>query len=540
MSPRLPTHALRFLAGRLAGPARWAARNAKLLVTLPASGAVAALGLTRPGLLGDWAGTAADTVFRSIDWFFLSLTTGLLVLCAWLALGRYGSVRLGHPDERPEFSTPSWLSMLFAAGMGSGLLYWGVAEPVMHYAAAPGVERGSTEAARHAITLSLFHWGLHGWAIFCMAGLALAYFGFRRGTSYLPGSCMRSALSGWWVRPTSWSADLIAIVAVVLGVGGSLAMGVSQLERGMRLVVDLEMSSGDLSTAIFVALLLAYLPPLAMPLDKGIKWISNANILLAFVVLGYVLLVGPTAFLARNLLTSIGDYATRIVPLSFELFPFEPGEATAWLRSWTLTYFVWVIAWAPFVGIFIARISRGRTIREFVAGVILVPSAFSILWFTVFGGTALYEERFGFPGLVSHVRHDVSTALFALFERLPNIELLSAGAILLSFVFLVTSVISAAFVLGMLSEHGSLNPSSWVKIAWGVLLALVGGAMMLSGDIQAVRSVTIVGAIPFAFILMLQAVALINALARDSKPVADPVTAAEAAAEDAEHRQGEA
>jgi choline/carnitine/betaine transport len=522
---------IRRLMGHLLRLLRWTGRNAQLLIALPVTGAIAAVGLQQPGILAQWAALITDSVFRSIDWFFLTLTTGVLIMCIWLGLGRYGNVKLGQPDEQPEFSTLSWLSMLFAAGMGVGLLYWGVAEPVLHYATAPGVERGSTEAARHAMTVSLFHWGLHGWAIFCVVGLALGYFGFRRQTSYMPGSCMRSALTGWWVAPVAWLADLIALLAVVLGVGGSIAMGVFQLERGIEVAIPLDFGGLDMATVILAALLVAYLPPLALPLDKGIKWVSNLNMVLALVVLVYVLTVGPTAFLTRSFLTAFGDYVTQMVPLSFELFPFQAGEASEWLRSWTLTYFIWVMAWTPFVGIFIARISRGRTIREFVAGVLLVPSIISIIWFTVFGGAALYEERFGAGGLIAIIRHDVSIALFSLFERLPNTGILSIAAIILAFIFLVTSVISAAYVLGMLSEHGSLSPSVWVKLGWGIALAGIGAAMMLSGDIQAVRSITIVGAIPFAFVMVLQIVSLVRALGFDSRVEPDPITAAEHAAQ---------
>ncbi len=503
------------------------ARNSKLLVALPIAAAVAALGIADPDGLAVWAGLLTWTVFRAVDWFFLVLATGLLVIAMWLALGRYGAVKLGQPDDEPEFSTLSWLAMLFAAGMGVGLLFWGVAEPVLHYATAPGAERGSTQAARHAMTVTLFHWGLHAWAVYCVAALALAYFGFRRRTSYMPGACIASAFAGRWVAPVAWLADLIAVLAVALGVAGSIAMGVFQLQRGLFVLGGFDATSTAVAGAILAVLVVAYLPPLALPLDKGIQWLSNANMLIAVGVLGYLLVVGPTAFLLRSFVTAFGDYVAEIVPLSFQLYPFQGTEVSGWFRSWTLTYFVWWIAWSPFVGVFIARISRGRTIREFVAGVLVVPSVFSVLWFAVFGGIALHQERYGLGGVVAIVRHDVSIALFTLFERLPFAEVLNLTAIVLAFVFLVTSVVSAAYVLGMMTESGSLDPSVRSKLSWGVVLAALGAAMMLSGNIEAVRAVTVTGAIPFSLVLILQAAALIAALSRDSRVVTDPVTAAE-------------
>jgi glycine betaine transporter len=265
---------------------------------------------------------------------------------------------------------------------------------------------------------------------------------------------------------------------------------------------------------LLLALVACYALPLVMPLDKGVKWLSNANMALAIALLLFLLLAGPTAFLMRGFVTTAGDYLTELVGLSFQLFTFEGGEVAGWFQGWTLTYFFWWIAWAPFVGVFIARISRGRTIREFVAGVILVPTVFSIFWFAVFGGFGLYEELYGLGGVVEMVRYDVSIALFTLLERLPYAGALSATAMVLAFVFLVTSVVSAAFVLGMLSGHVA-NPSRHSKLAWGLVLGLLGAAMILAGDIQAVRSLSVLGAIPFAAVMVLQIVALLRALRFD-------------------------
>jgi glycine betaine transporter len=484
---------------------------AVLFVALPLCAGVAAWGLEDPAGLADWAGNVTGAAFRALDWLYMLVVTGLLVLAAWLAIGRYGRVRLGGDDESPEFSLASWLSMLFAAGMGVGLLFWGVAEPVLHFEGAPGPAPGTREAARHALTVTLFHWGFHAWAIYGMVALALAYFAFRRGSGFGPGSMLREELRGWWVNPLAYIANVTAVVAIALGVAGSIAMGVFQLQRGLFVFAEVDPNSLTVSAYILAALVAAYCLPLVMPLEKGVKWLSNANMLLAVAVMLFLLLAGPTAFLMRGFVTAFGDYVNELARMSFQLFTFQDREVAGWFQGWTLTYFFWWIAWAPFVGVFIARISRGRTIREFIVGVIVVPTLFSILWFAVFGGFGLYEEMYGLGGVVAMVHHDVSIALFTLLERLPFAGVLNATAMVLAFVFLVTSVVSAAYVLGLLSGPGS-NPTWRNKLAWGVVLGALGAAMIAAGNIQAVRALSVLGALPFAAVMVLQVVALLRAL----------------------------
>jgi len=264
---------------------------------------------------------------------------------------------------------------------------------------------------------------------------------------------------------------------------------------------------------ILVVLIIAYTASASTSLDKGIQWLSNINMALAVLLMVFVLSFGPTAHLLRGFVTAVGDYSAALVGLSLRLYPYNEGRV--WLETWTLTYFLWWIAWAPFVGVFIARISRGRTIKQFVLGVLFVPTAFSLLWFSVFGGTGLDEEMNGAGGIARLVREDVSVALFSLFDRLPLSQLLSITALLLVFIFLVTSVDSATFVLGMLTTRGSLNPPTSRKLAWGLSLGALGGALMLSGNIDAVRAVAVLGALPFAFILLLQVAALLRVFARE-------------------------
>ena len=475
---------------------------------------VALVGIFRSDLLVSTAGVITATVFGALDWFFVGVTTALLALAIWLAVSKYGRLRLGAPDEEPEFSTASWLSMLFAAGMGVGLLFWGVAEPLTHLVEAPGEAPGSPAAARNAMVITIFHWGLHAWAVYCISALVLAYFGLRRHKPYLPGAPLRAALKGKWVEPVAWTADLVAVIAVALGVAGSMGMGIFQLQSGLHVVAGFSNESTVISVIILILLVICYMTSAATSLDKGIKWLSNINMSLATLLLLFIALAGPTSYLLRTFVTTLGDYCANLVSMAFQLYPFQ--DVGQWLHSWTLTYFIWWIAWAPFVGVFIARISRGRTIREFVAGVLLIPTLVSILWFAVFGGIGLHEELQGAGGMVDLVKQDVSIALFSMFDRLPLSKLLSVTAMLLVFIFLVTSVDSATFVLGMLTTKGSMNPPTPRKIMWGLALGALGAALMLSGNIDAVRAVAVLGAIPFIFIILLQVAALLRSLKNDA------------------------
>lgn len=479
-------------------------------VALPACALLGAAGVASPTALEAFARGVTDTVFRALDWLFLASVSGFVALALWLGFGRFGDVKLGGPDEEPEFSTASWLSMLFAAGMGVGLLFWGVAEPVNHFASPPVGEGGTPEAARRAMVFTHFHWGFHAWGVYCMSGLVLAYFGFRHGLPGLAGTPVRHTFDGRWVPPVAWLADLVAVLAVTFGIAGSTATGILQMQAGLHLVAGLPASSLEVTLGLLGLLMATYMTSTATGLDKGIKWLSNLNMLLAVALLVFLLVAGPTPFLVRSFLTATGDYVSSLVGLSLQLFPYEdPG---GWFEAWTMTNFVWWVAWAPFVGVFIARISRGRTVRAFVVGVLFVPTAFSLLWFVVLGGTALHEEMFGAGGMVRLVDEDVTAALFALFDRLPAAAALKMLGSVLIFIFLVTSLNSATFVLGMLTSRGDEHPPLARQLAWGVGVGVLGAAFLLIGNIRAVRAVAIAGAVPFILILLLQVAALLRTL----------------------------
>lgn len=488
-------------------------RSMLFMISLPICAVIGVLGIIWPAGLADAVNAFTQTVFRSLDWFFLAVTTGLLLLGGWLAVSKSGRLKLGAPDEEPEFSTASWLAMLFAAGMGVGLLFWGVAEPMLHYIGPPTGVGSDPASARRAMVITNFHWGLHAWAIYGVGALVLAFFSFRRGGGYLPSEPIRLAYSGSWVRPVGKLADLLAVISVAFGVAGSIAMGVMQFHTGLSIVTDVPAQSVAVQMTILGVLFVAYMTSAATSLDKGIRILSSLNMALAIGLLLFVLFTGPTSDLLRGCVSALGDYISALPELSLNSYPY--AEKSGWLHGWTIVYFIWWIAWTPFVGIFIARISRGRTIREFVLGVIIAPTLFSIVWFSIFGGTGLQAEMAG-ADLSRVVTEDVTGALYSLFETLPLSSVLAALSLVLVFVFLVTSVDSATYVLGMLTSKGSMDPPTSRKLGWGVSLAVLGGALTLSGNIDVIRAMAISGAVPFVFILLLQVGALLRGLREEA------------------------
>lgn len=484
--------------------------------TLLISALIAAGGIAAPDVLAAVGQTVTRCVFERLDWLIMLLMLGLLATAVLLALSPWGRLVLGQPGERPEFSRRSWLAMLFAAGMGTGLVFWGVAEPLTHFAGAPGVVARSEGAAARALVLTNFHWGLHAWAVYATGGLVLAFFGFRHGAPYLPGAPLRQAFPGRALRPVAVGADFLAVLAIVFGVAGSVGMCAFQIRSGLHLVAGTPANSTLVALLAVLAMVAAYMTSALSGLDRGIKWLSNSNALLALALALFVLVNGPSLQLSQMLVSCLGDYLVSVLPLSVSWY--ESPADKQWLYTWTLTNFIWWIAWAPFVGVFVARISRGRTIREFIAAVLLAPTAFSLVWFTVFGGTGLHSELHGAGGLAALVGDDASRMLFALLHQLPWPRVTSWASIALVFLFLVTSVDSATFVLAMLTDGGSFNPPRRRRLAWGFGLGALGAGLMLTDRIDAVRSISVLGAIPYSLVLVLQIISLLRALRREPRP----------------------
>ncbi|MFY0610711.1 MAG: BCCT family transporter [Hyphomicrobiaceae bacterium] len=490
--------------------------NPLLIVALTLTAAIAVWGIVDTTGLAEFASETVNRQFSSRAWFIMLTVSGLLIVSIVLAFSRYGDIRLGRDSDVPEFSTVSWLSMLFAAGMGVGLLYWGTAEPLTHFLAISNVQE-PRQAANSALFVTNFHWGLHAWAIYALTGLVIAYFGFRLNCPNMISSPLVCVYGENRITKTvGWLFDLFAIVAIAIGVGGSIAMGVFQIKGGVDTLFGFKNSGLILSLAIFTLLCLSYLPALVVDLSKGMAVLSNAAMAIAAGLLVFVVIAGPTQYIMGGVVQGLGEYLGAVLVHGFRTFTFMDERATDWFQSWTLTYMVWWLAWAPFVGVFIARISKGRTIREFLIGVIVVPAFFSIFWFGVFGSIGFYTALNTELPILDIVRQDASRVTFFVLEQFPASTLTISAVIVAAFLFLVTSVVSAAFVLGMLSSNGALDPSRTVKLGWGVVLGALGLVMILSDNIATVKTIIALGALPFVFVITILVVCLIRALLVDT------------------------
>jgi glycine betaine transporter len=478
-----------------------------MLVSLILCAAIAVWGVADPESMTGSAQWLVNYSLTALDWYFLALCTGFLFIMGFMAFSKYGNIKLGDDDDEPEFSTGSWVAMLFAAGMGSGLLFWGVAEPIYHFATPPVGEGGTAEAARNAMVITNFHWGLHAWSIYGCCALVIAYFTFRLK---LPSMVSTPILVGFknvfgrkTLKQIGNTSDILAVIAVIFGLAGSLAMGTLMVRSGMAAVFDTPQDV-TMSMIIIVVMTVCFLLSACTGVDKGIKILSNINMIVAIMILLVVLFGGPTAYLFQSFIYAIGDYLIQLIPMSFKTYAYTPAGSWNWFHGWTLTYLIWWLAWGPFVGIFIARISRGRTIREFVIYVVGVPTIVSMLWFAAFGGAAINIELFGAGGITENVFADVAGALFVFFEYFPGTTLLNFLAVCLIFIFLVTSADSGTFVISMMTSEGSLNPSTRLKLTWGFIITGITVATIVTESVTVAKAMAITGAIPFTFIIIMQ------------------------------------
>ncbi|WP_420404489.1 BCCT family transporter [Nisaea sp.] len=486
--------------------------SAKLVFALAVTGGIAFWGIADTRGLSELAEAVVGFYFTSRGWFVMLTVSVLLIAAFVLALSPYGKIVLGKDGDRPEFSTSQWLSMLFAAGMGVGLLYWGSAEPITHFVLARDYGNEG-QAAMRALFATNFHWGLHAWAIYAIVGMIIAYFSFRRDCPTLLSTPIQLVFGKRaWTRGVGWLSDVMAIVAIAIGLGGSVAMGVFQVQGGIESILGMSPAGLSLALPIFAVLCAAYVVPLLVSLDRGMSLMSQAAMAIAGALMIFVLLSGPTHYIMNAVVEQIGAYLSNVLQQGFVTYTFFDERVGGWFQSWTLTYMVWWLAWAPFVGVFIARISRGRTIREFVTGVILVPTAFSMAWFGTFGAAGFHDILRTPTGILAVTEKDPAYTSFFLLQSLQLPTLTSIATIVAAFLFIVTSVVSAAFVLGMFSSGGDLNPTRKVKLAWGVILGALGLVMILSGSIDAVKSIIALGALPFVFIVLLLLVCFLKAL----------------------------
>ncbi|MFC8684481.1 BCCT family transporter [Brevibacillus porteri] len=484
------------------------------LISLVIVFVIVLFGAISPELFASAAFHVLKVTTTNFGWFYLIVTFGFLIFCIFLAFSRYGQIPLGSDDDEPEYSLPTWFAMLFSAGMGIGLVFWGVAEPVSHYFSPPaGVTGQTTEAAQTALRYAFFHWGLHPWGIYALIALTLAYFQFRKGAKGLISSTFGPLLGERIHGPLGKGIDILAVIATAFGVATSLGLGTLQINGGLSHLFGLP-SNTTVQIVIISIITVLFLLSATTGLDRGIKYLSNTNLVLALLLLLLTLVLGPTSFIFDAFTSTLGSYLNNLISMSLRLTPFTQGT---WVANWTLFYWSWWIAWAPFVGMFIARVSKGRTIKEFVICVMLVPSLLSFIWFSVFGGTALHLEIFDQAPIGAAVQRDISTALFLALEQLPMGYILAVVAVLLIITFFITSADSAIFVLGMLSSDGNLDPSNRVKITWGILQSAIAIVLLLSGGLEGLQTASIVAALPFTVIMVLMCFSLVMALQEEDR-----------------------
>lgn len=452
-------------------------------------------------------------ILGNVSWFYILVVAIILLSVAFLAISRYGDIKLGPDHSEPDYRNFTWFAMLFSAGMGIGLMFFGVAEPVMHFMSPPVGEGGTAAAARESMKITFFHWGLHAWAIYAAVALTLAFFSFRHGLPLTLRSALYPLIGNRIHGPIGHAVDIFAIIGTVLGVATSLGLGVAQMNSGLNHLFGVPVGVTAQIVLIVITCGLATLS-VASGLDKGIRILSELNMVLAVVLLLFVLVMGPTVFLFQTFVQNTGAYLSDIVGKTFNLYAYEP---TDWLGGWTLFYWGWWIAWSPFVGLFIARISRGRTIREFVCGVLLVPAGFTLFWMTVFGDTAIHFILIGgVKDLAQTVDADSSLALFAFLELLPWSNVISIFAIAMVAVFFVTSADSGALVVDLLASGGADRTPVWQRIFWSLSMGAVAIALLLADGLTALQTATIASALPFSIILLLSLWGLFKALRLDA------------------------
>ena len=452
-------------------------------------------------------------IIDKASWFYVLTVALILICCVFLAVSRYGDLKLGPDHSQPEYRNTTWFAMLFSAGMGIGLMFFGVAEPLMHFTAPPVGEAGTAQAAREAMKLTFFHWGLHAWAIYAIVALILAFFCFRHDLPLTLRSALYPLIGERIHGPIGHAVDTFAILGTVFGVATSLGYGVLQINSGFHHLFGLPVST-PVQIGLIAAICALATLSVASGLNKGIRILSELNLALAVLLLLFVLVLGPTVFLLKTFVQNSGAYLSEIVSKTFNLYAYEP---TDWIGGWTLLYWGWWLSWSPFVGLFIARISRGRTIREFISGVLFVPAGFTLLWMTVFGDTAIHMVlNQGLGSLAETVNADSSLALFAFLEQFPLSDLLSLVAVAMVVVFFVTSADSGALVVDMLASGGRAVTPLWQRLFWSILIGVVAIALLLADGLKALQTATIASALPFSIVLLAAIWGLLRALKLDA------------------------
>ncbi|SFE42559.1 glycine betaine uptake BCCT transporter [Alteribacillus iranensis] len=455
-------------------------------------------------------GSIQGAISKNLGWFYLLSATAFVIFALYLIVSPYGKIRLGKPDERPEYNYFTWFAFLFTAGMGIGLVFWGVAEPLYHYYGPPVSEPESSAAAAAALQYSFFHWGVHPWAIYSIVALSLAYFKFRHDAPGVLSAVLRPLLGDRVDGPLGTLINVIVVFATIFGVATSLGLGAAQVTGGLSYTLGFIENNIGTQLIIIAIITVLYLISAGTGINRGIRILSMTNVYLAIGLMIFLLIVGPTVYIFDVFTTTIGHYLQNLPSMSFSTATFAGDRG--WLESWTIFYWAWWIAWSPFVGTFIARVSRGRTIREFVVGVLAVPTIFGAFWFSVFGGTGISVDN-ALSGQLYQVMNNFGDeiALFTLLDQFPLSGIMMTLAILLIVSFFVTSADSATFVLGMQTTNGSLNPPTSVKMAWGIIQSSAAAVLLYFGGLAGLETAMIIAALPFTIIMLLMVISILKA-----------------------------
>ena len=494
----------------------------KIVFGVTAAIAVAFLlwGFLSTASLSAASSTALGWTMQGLDWFFVLIASGFVVFAIWLALGKYGNIPLGRDGEEPEFRTTSWIAMMFSAGMGIGLMFYGVNEPLTFFAdggafAVPGSEGLSqAELADTAMATTLFHWTFHPWAIYAVVGLAIAYGTFRKGRRQTISAAFTPLIGKHAEGGAGKVIDILAIFATLFGSAASLGLGALQIHSGLQIVAGIGQVGNALLIGIIAVLTVAFVVSAVSGVARGIQWLSNINMVLAIALALFVFIAGPTLFVLDIVPSAVASYFGQLPEMAGRTNA-AGGDVAAWLSSYTVFYWAWWISWTPFVGMFIARISRGRTIRQFVTGVLLVPSLVSLVWFAVFGGSAIKLQM---DGVDIYGSGGVEAQLFGLLEQFPWATVTSILVIVLVGIFFVSGADAASLVMGTLSQNGAIEPRKATVIFWGVATGGTAAVMLLVGGadgLEGLKTITIVSAVPFSVVMVGLCVALAKDLSRD-------------------------
>ena len=470
-------------------------------------------------IFGSLFGELAGEVFNQLQsfithrfrWLFIILMNVAVVFSLYIALSRYGDIRLGHQTEHPEYSLLSWFGMLFSAGIGIGLLYWGTAEPLYHFMSPPMGQAETVETAKQAMSISFLHWGIHAWALYCVVALSLAYFHYRRGLPLSIRSVLYPLIGQKIYGKWGHVVDTLAVFGTMFGVVTSLGLGAMQINAGFSNVFGIPNNVPVQLCLIAIITAMATLSVM-MGLDKGIKRLSDINIVLTVLLLGFMLFFGPTQFIIDSFIENIGNYVSQLIPLGFWS---EAYSNTDWQANWTIFYWAWWVSWSPFVGIFVARISRGRTIREFIFGVLFIPMLLLFFWFTTFGGSAVHMELMGNYGLIEAVKADYGSAIFKLIEYYPLTKPLTLVIVVMIMLWFVTSSDSASLVIDMLTAGGDTNPPKIQRLFWALSQGVIAAVLLVAGGLSALQAVAIIAGFPFAIVVFVMMYCLWRGLTRD-------------------------